>query len=201
MELSEYIKHKRPNLAASSIVTYTSILRGLYFKVFKSRDIDFKKFDDTTAILSYWMKTDDIKKAFDTLAKHANFLYKKESLSTDDLQDIQNYIIVALVAGVFIPPRRSLDYTHFKIKEIDPKLNYFEKKTMVFNFYKTAKFYGKQVIDIPPALFKIIKKWLSINPTEWLLFDTKGQQLSPVKLNQRLNKVFGKGRSIKILSK
>jgi len=248
MELSEYIKHKRPNLAASSIVTYTSILRGLYFKVFKSRDIDFKKFDDTTAILSYlkdlpgnkrktilaavfiitnndkyrnqmiqdckayskdistqekspsqeasWMKTDDIKKAFDTLAKHANFLYKKESLSTDDLQDIQNYIIVALVAGVFIPPRRSLDYTHFKIKEIDPKLNYFEKKTMVFNFYKTAKFYGKQVIDIPPALFKIIKKWLSINPTEWLLFDTKGQQLSPVKLNQRLNKVFGKGRSI-----
>jgi integrase len=248
MELSEYIKHKRPTLAASSIVTYASILRGLYYRVFNSRDIDFKKYDDSKTILEYlkdlapnkrktilsavyiitdndkyrnqmiqdckayskdistqekspsqeasWMNTAEIKKVFDTLAKHATFLYKKESLSTDDLQDIQNYIIVALVAGLFIPPRRSLDYTHFKLKDIDPKLNYFEKKTMVFNFYKTAKFYGKQVIDVPPPLLKILKKWISINPTQWLLFDTKGQQLSPVKLNQRLNKIFGKGRSI-----
>lgn len=248
MELSEYIKHKRPTLAASSIVTYASTLRGLYYRVFNSRDIDFKKYDDSKTILEYlkdlapnkrktilsavyiitdndkyrnqmirdckayskdistqekspsqeasWMNTTEIKKVFDTLAKHAALLYKKESLSTNDLQDIQNYIIVALVAGIFIPPRRSLDYTHFKLKDIDPKLNYFEKKTMVFNFYKTAKFYGKQVIDIPPPLLKILKKWIAINPTQWLLFDTKGQQLSPVKLYQRLNKIFGKGRSI-----
>jgi integrase len=248
MELSEYIKHKRPTLSASSIVTYTSILRSLYFKVFHSKDIDTKKFDDSKIILEYlkdvpankrkttlsalvvitdndkyrhqmnddvkeynrdistqekspsqeasWMKTDEIKKVFDTLAKHAMLLYKKESLSTTDLQDIQNYILVALLGGIFIPPRRSLDYTNFKIKNIDPELNYLEKKTMVFNSYKTAKLYGKQVIEVLPPLLKILKKWISINPTEWLLFDSKGHKLTPVKLNQRLNNIFGKGKSI-----
>ena len=156
MELSDYIKSKRPALAASSIVTYASILRSLFFKVFNSRDIDFKRYDDSKTILEYlsevppnkrktilsalviitdndkyrsqmnddvkqynkdiatqekspsqeqsWMKTDEIKKAYDTLAKHAALLYKKESLSSNDLQDIQNYIIVALVSGLFIPP-------------------------------------------------------------------------------------------------
>jgi len=248
MELPEYIKHKRPNLAASSIVTYTSILRGLYFKVFKSRDIDFKKYDDTKAILDYlkdvpankrkttlsalviitdndkyrtqmnddvkqynsdistqekspsqeasWMKTEEVKKVFDSLAKHATFLYKKDTLSTNDLQDIQNYIIVALVGGLLIPPRRSLDYTNFKIKNIDPDMNYLDKKTLTFCSYKTSKKYGKQTLECPPPLLKILKKWFSVNPTEWLLFDTKGQKLTPVKLNQRLNKIFGEGRSI-----
>ena len=248
MELSEYIRSKRPTLAASSIVTYTSILRSLYYRVFNSRDIDFKKYDDTTAILEHlkdlppnkrktilsavyiitdndkyrsqmiqdckayskqidtqektpsqeesWMKMDEIKKVFDTLAKHAALLYKKESLSTNDLQDIQNYIIVALVAGLFIPPRRSLDYTNFKIKNIDPTLNYLDKKTLTFCSYKTAKYYGKQTLECPPMLLKMIKKWISVNPTEWLLFDTKGQKLTPIKLTHRLNKIFGNGKSI-----
>ena len=248
MELSDYIRSKRPTLAASSIVTYASILRSLFFKVFKSRDIDFKRYDDSKTILEYlsevppnkrktilsalviitdndkyrsqmnddvkqynkdiatqekspsqeqsWMKTDEIKKAYDTLAKHAALLYKKESLSTNDLQDIQNYIIVALVSGLFIPPRRSLDYTNFKIKNIDPTLNYLDKKTLTFCSYKTFRLYGKQTLEVPPPLLKILKKWISVNPTEWLLFDTKGQKLTPIKLTHRLNKIFGNGKSI-----
>jgi hypothetical protein len=91
---------------------------------------------------------------------------------------------------MFIPPRRSLDYCHFKIKEMDPAQNYLEKKTLVFNSYKTAKTYGQQVIECPPPLLKILKKWISVNPTNYLLFDTNGAALSPVKLNQRLNKIF-----------
>jgi hypothetical protein len=216
--------------------------------VFNSRDIDFKRYDDSKTILEYlsevppnkrktilsalviitdndkyrsqmnddvkqynkdiatqekspsqeqsWMKTDEIKKAYDTLAKHAALLYKKESLSTNDLQDIQNYIIVALVSGLFIPPRRSLDYTNFKIKNIDPTLNYLDKKTLTFCSYKTFRLYGKQTLEVPPPLLKILKKWISVNPTEWLLFDTKGQKLTPIKLTHRLNKIFGTGKSI-----
>lgn len=242
MDLKEYIKKKRPSLSASSIITYASVLRSLYFKVFSSKDIDTKKFDETKTILDHlkdippnkrktilsalviitddskyrdqmltdvkeynkdistqeksenqkenWVKTDDVTRVFDTLAKQANILYKKEHLSTIDLQDIQNYIIVALLGGMFIPPRRSLDYCNFKIKDIDPELNYLEKKTMVFNRYKTAKTYGKQVIEVPPPLLKILKKWISVNPTNYLLMDTNGASLSPVKLNQRLNKIF-----------
>jgi hypothetical protein len=75
-------------------------------------------------------------------------------------------------------------------------MNYLDKKTLTFCSYKTAKLYGKQTIECPPLLLKILKKWFSVNPTEWLLFDTKGHKLTPVKLNQRLNKIFGEGKSI-----
>ena len=242
MDIKELIQKKRPSLSASSVITYASVLRSLYSKVFKSKDVDTKKFDETKTILDFlkdvppnkrktilsalvivtddakyrdqmlddvrsynkgvatqdkteaqkenWITSDEVKKVFDTLAKQANLLYKKEHFSTADLQEIQSYIIVCLLGGVFIPPRRSLDYCHFKIKEIDPAQNYLEKKTLVFNSYKTARTYGKQVIECPPALLKILKKWIGINPTNNLLFDTNGAALSPVKLNQRLNKIF-----------
>jgi hypothetical protein len=210
--------------------------------VFKSKDIDTKKFDETNTILEHlkdvppnkrktilsalvivtddskyrdqmlddvrhynkeistqdkspeqqanWIKTDEVKKVFDQLEKHANLLYKKGSCTTTDIQDIQNYIIVCLLGGMFIPPRRSLDYCNFKIKNIDPALNYIDKKTLVFNSYKTFRTYGKQVIECPPALLKILKKWMSVNKSDFLLIDTNGNPLSPVKLNQRLNKIF-----------
>ena len=64
---------------------------------------------------------------------------------------------------------------------------------MYFNSYKTAKTYGLQIIEITdPELLKILKKWIKVNPTEWLLFDANMNQLSSVKLNQRLNKIFDK---------
>ncbi len=64
--------------------------------------------------------------------------------------------------------------------------------------YKTSKFYGEQRIKIDKVLKSILKKWIAINPTEYLLFDSLSKKLSPVKLNQRLNKMFGseKGCSV-----
>jgi integrase len=251
MELKDFIHSKRPTLASSSITTYASMLRSLYFKLCKSRDIDYEKFNDSVTILEYlkdlpanrrktilsalyvitnnndyktqmiddvktynnqvatqektpqqkanWITTAEIEKVYKALSKQANLLYKKEQLTNKDIQEIQDYIIVALLGGIFIPPRRSKDLVDFKIKEIDPNLNYMEKKTMVFNSYKTAKFYGKQVIDIPPPLLKILKKWISINPTSFLLFDSNKNQLTAVKVTQRLNKIFG-GKHIAVNS-
>ena len=68
---------------------------------------------------------------------------------------------------------------------------------MCFNSYKTARVYGKQTVDVPPPLLKILKKWVSINKTDFLLFDNAGKKLTPVKLNQRLNKIFD-GRKISV---
>ena len=66
-----------------------------------------------------------------------------------------------------------------------------EKGCLVFNSYKTSKTYGQQKVVIPPELKAILTKWIKINPTEYLLFDGKKNQLTNVKLNQRLNKMFG----------
>ena len=242
MSLKEAIKDKRPNLSASSITTYNSILSNLYKKVFGG-DLDLAKFDDAEKILDYlkdlppnkrktilsalviitdnkkyrdqmledirdynheiskqektdeqkesWVGGDEVKSLWETLQRNANLIYKKKHHTQSDLQEIQSYIIMSLLGGVFIAPRRAKDFCDFKIKDIDTtKDNYLRKTDLVFNSYKTAKCYGEQVVKIPIVLKNILAKWIKINPTDYLLFDTNMNHLSSVKLNQRLNRLF-----------
>jgi hypothetical protein len=147
-----------------------------------------------------WLEQDQIQSIFNSLKKEADYLFKKGDLTTNDLQKIQNFIIVALFH--LIPPRRAKDFCDFKIRGTINKEteNWFDEKNSELNFasYKTAKFYGIQKVKIDKVLKSILKKWIAINPTEWLLFDNNNQKLTPVKLNQRLNKIFGseKGASV-----
>jgi hypothetical protein len=76
-----------------------------------------------------------------------------------------------------------------------------DKNEFVFNSYKTAKTYGQQRISIPIELKKLINKWIKINPTNYLLFDTSLKPLTNVKLNQRLNKIFGKKSGVNQMRK
>ena len=141
-----------------------------------------------------WVEKDEIKRTYDKLEKKAKEIYKKPNKSTADLQEIQNFIIIALLGGVLIPPRRSLDYCNFKLSNIDEtKDNYYDTSSQkfVFNSYKTAKSYGRQEVSVPVKLRNIIKKWKTINPTDYLIFDTNMNPLTAVKLNQRMNKIFG----------
>jgi hypothetical protein len=240
-EITEYIKKKRPNLSASSLTTYTSILRSLYKKVFGSGNVDFSKFDDTAKVLDHlkdlppnkrktilsalviitdnkkyrdlmledvrdynreiskqektesqeenWVSQNAVKDMFEELKKNTNLIYKKNSKTTNDLQVIQNFIILALFT--LIPPRRSKDYVDFKIKNINKDTdNYIEKGKLIFNSYKTAKTYGRQEVVMPKELTTILNKWIKTNPTDYLLFDTNMNPLSAVKLNQRFNRIF-----------
>ena len=140
-----------------------------------------------------WVSGNEVKEIWEELKRNADLLYKKKTLTPHDLQQIQSYVIMSLLGGIFIPPRRSKDYVDFVIKEVDKnKDNYLEKNRMIFNSYKTAKTYGCQQIDIPKILQGILKKWININPTHTLLFDVNMNPLSSVKLNQRINKIFDK---------
>ena len=141
-----------------------------------------------------WLTDDEIKQKWEMSKKNAMLLYKKHHLSSADLQEIQSFVILSLLSGVFIPPRRLLDYCEpFKIKNIDKeKDNFIDKNNLVFHTYKTSKFYGRQEVAMPPALKKILQKWITVNPTDYLLFDSQMKPLSSVKLNQRLVKLFDK---------
>jgi len=146
-----------------------------------------------------WIEKGQLDTIFNVLKKEADFLYKKQTLNMTELQKIQNFIIISLF--YLINPRRAKDYTEFKILSIDrEKDNFFDDKNSELSFvnYKTAKFYGTQKVKIDKVLKSILKKWISINPTDYLLFDANSQKLTPVKLNQRLNKIFGseKGHSV-----
>ena len=244
MELiTNKIIEERPKLSKQSIKTYTSILKNLYLKVFKTDDYDIDKFDETSKILEHlnslepnkrktilsalviltdkkeyrdqmlkdiqsyndvqhtqektdkqndsWVDGTEIKSILKKLETDAKYIYSKSDVTSSDLQTVQNYIILCLLGGVYIPPRRSKDYVDFKIKNIDKeKDNYLQGTKLIFNSYKTAKTYGQQELDIPVKLRKILKRWLSINPTDYLLFDIKHHKLSNVQLTQRLNRLF-----------
>jgi hypothetical protein len=73
-----------------------------------------------------------------------------------------------------------------------------------FNVYKTQKYLNDQEVNIPPALKKILTPWIKLieriyPENNYLLVDSKGNKLTPTKMTQRLNSIFGKKASINIL--
>jgi hypothetical protein len=195
--LKELPANKRKTLlSALTVITDDAAYRKQMMEDVSDYNKEINKQEKTENQKESWVTTEEVKTIYDMLKKNADLLYKKSSHSSSELQQIQNFIILALMSGVFIPPRRSLDYCEFKIKNINKETdNYLEKNKLVFNRYKTAKTYGQQSVDIPVQLRNILTKWSKINPTDYLLVDTNGNKLNSVKLNQRFNSIFG-GRKI-----
>ena len=194
----DFLKDIPPNrrktiLSSLVIITDKKPYRDLMMNDVRDYNADIQKQEKSEAQQESWVNTDDVRVIYDDLKKNAELLYKKKGLTPADLQQIQNYIIVSVLGGIYVPPRRSKDFVDFKIKSVDTtKDNFLDKNKMVFNSYKTAKTYGQQVVDIPVQLKNILNKWIKINPTDYLLFDVNMNPLSSVKLNQRLNKIFDK---------
>jgi integrase len=146
---------------------------------------------------NYWIDKDELDSIYNHVKNKAVYLFKKKELSKEDLNDIQNYIILSLYT--LIPPRRSLDFTEMKIHNYSQDDNHINKNKFVFTKYKTAKFNGTQYEEIPKELMSIIKKWIKINPTDYLLFDSNKNKLTPSKLTRRINKIFDKNISTSAL--
>ena len=53
MDLKTKLKELRPNLSASSITTYNSILKNLHKRVFDNKELELNDFQDTKSILAY----------------------------------------------------------------------------------------------------------------------------------------------------
>ena len=129
-------------------------------------------------------------------------MYNKHEIDKPEgveLQHIQDYIILCLLSGEYIPPRRAKDYCDFRIKCDSDNCNYLKGNKLYFRSYKGSDKKGLQVVPIPPTLKRILTKWLHVNPSEYLLFDGNENQMTNVKLNQRLNKIFGQKIAINAL--
>jgi hypothetical protein len=206
-KILDHLKELTPNkrktiLSALVIITDSKKYRDLMLDDIKNYNQEIGKQEKTETQRENWVEVPQIQELWDSLGKQANTLYKKKTgLTGSDFQQIQNFIILSLLGGVLISPRRSKDYCDFKIRNVDKsKDNYLEKGVMKFNSYKTAKCYGTQSVSIPKPLQSILNKWIKVNPTDWLLFDSNQNPLTAVKLNQRLNKLFdGKKISVNAL--
>jgi len=146
----------------------------------------------------YWIKQEDIKNIYNDLKNKYSYLLNKKKISYDDFFNLQNYIIASLY--ILNDPRRLKDYSELKIKNIDKKNdNYIDNNNFHFLNYKTQKTYHEQVIKINDELFTILKKYIKLNPFEYLLVDINGNKLTSAKLNFRLGKIFGNKVSVNLL--
>jgi integrase len=190
--------NKRKTILSSLvIITDKKPYRDLMLDDVREYNKEIHKQEKTEEQKNSWIETSQVKQRIDSLRENAELIYKKKQLTITDLQEIQSYIIMCLLGGIYIAPRRSKDYVDFKIKNINKeKDNYLDKNKMFFNSYKTSKTYGQQVVDIPIQLKNILNKWIKINATDYLLFDSNLNKISSVKLNQRLNKIFSNKISV-----
>jgi integrase len=133
-----------------------------------------------------------IYKNYETKSKP--LLNSKTTLSVQELVRLSDFILLAVASGVFLAPRRSTDWTEMKIRNWTEHDNYVDMKRNVFVFkiFKTSKHYeGGQEVEIPPKLKLILKKWISKNPTDYLLVNTAMNKLDNSRITQILNKMFG----------
>ena len=164
---------------------------------------EIEKQEKTPAQEKSWTTQQEILDKYKQLEKQAVPLLKKGNLTNSEKQKVQDFVILALLSGIHISPRRSKDYVDFKIRNATDDDNYISdnKKQLVFNSYKTSKSYGKQTVPLPTKLRNILNRWAQVNDSDYLLIDSKGQPLGngnresqsgSVKLNQRLEKMFNK---------
>ena len=124
-------------------------------------------------------------------------LLNKDKLNTKQMNIIQAYLVVALYT--LQPPVR-LNYADMKIitdpKDIADGKNYLlnksrNKKSFIFQDYKTSGKHGKIDQPISKELNTIINKWLKVNKTNNFLIDQKGHALNSNQLGKFISKAFG----------
>jgi len=137
---------------------------------------------------------EEVQTALSKLKVQADHIYKTKDTSAKAMNTLTNYILLCLASGVYMEPRRSLDWTEMKVKNKDDALNFYDSKTgtFIFNKYKTAKVYNQQTEKVPIELKKILDKWCKYNPNDFMLFNTKGGKLTSPNIATRLNEIFGK---------
>ena len=149
-----------------------------------------------------WITQDQLREKFDSLYDALKVKLVQKKIEPKTLSEFSDLLLLALTSGLYIPPRRSLDWTEMKVKGYDKKKdNYIMKGKFYFNRYKTDKTYGLEVIDIPAELQTLLKKYISYLPSsqEYLFVNNKGTKINSVKVALTLNKIFGKNVSINAL--
>ena len=100
-------------LSALVVVTNDKKCRDVMLGDIQTYTHDIEKQEKSPEQEKSWVNSSDIKTVWEELKGNAELLYKKKDLKNGDLQQIQNFIIISLLGGIFIPPRRSLDYVCF----------------------------------------------------------------------------------------
>lgn len=186
------IQSKKSYLTALFVLTDIPQYREAMIQSLEAiREIDIRQ-EPTQKQRDAWMSMDEIHTFFHKLMSDYSDFWTADSVLESRLQIFQNIVILACMSGIFIPPRRLLDWTEMRIRNYNPLVdNYYDNGRLVFNRYKTAKRYGRQEFNIPPELHSILQRWIHLNPTgDYLFHNVNGDKLDASNLNIRLKNLF-----------
>lgn len=196
----DFLKDK-PKSSVKTILSALYILTGVdnYRNVMMEASQEYSKEKEKNEMnekqVNAQISKNELVEKYKELEGSTKLLFKKKSgHSLSELQTLQNYIILGLVSGIYMPPRRLLDFTEMKIKDISEETDNwidFKKKLIHYNKYKGSGQKGRQSEPLPTALATILKKWIKLNPTNYMLFNIDNNKLSPVTLYDRIKKITG----------
>lgn len=146
-----------------------------------------------------FVEWDEVLSTYHALTEHALPLFEKNKFNKREWTILLTYVLMTMLT--VIPPRRSKDYTNFKIKNINKEEdNYAERSNLVFNDYKTSKTYGEQKVPLHYKIRTMLSKWKKINNTDWLLPQyNKDESITGPQLTRLLNDLFDKNVSTSML--
>ena len=227
----ELLKDKPPSTRRHIYTALSVFTNDKDFTKLMSSDVrDYKKEiatrERSSSQKKNWMTKKEIYAVLDRLRLVSEEVYAKHAsgiaLTYEDLEKLQNYLIVLFMSDKHMPIRRSMDWTHFKTSNIDPKEhNYMadDGSALIFNKYKNMYARGQQTLTFAnykrrnmrnqewdfkskkgASIIKAaLERYIKINPEEWLLYNKHRRQLSPTNFTQRLNRIFGKKVSTNML--
>jgi len=194
----QHLKDIEPNkrktlLSALFIITDIPEYKDIMLKDCSIINTKYKEQKMSQTEKENWVMMKEIREKYGEYFKMVNAMFSHKAVFDDRI--IIEFFILALMSGVAgIPPRRSLDYSLMRIRNFNKeKDNYYDKGKMVFNVYKTAKTYGRITINVKemaPELNTLLKKWVQINPTDYLLYSSNDKPLSPSQIAKHNNKIW-----------
>lgn len=117
-------------------------------------------------------------------------------LAASDLASYQDYVVLCLYT--MVAPVRC-DYAPMAVVDKEPtttKGNFLlvlpSSMTIVLNEFKTAHRYGQQRFPVPTDLEMVLRNWLDLNPSGWLLLDSDGYPMTDSGLSTRIISIFKK---------
>jgi len=189
-QIIEYLKNV-PENKRKSILSPLVVITGIesYKDLMK---IDIEKFNKMTEGQEKskkekvnWIDWNDVLEFHSKLKAKVQYNIKSKDY---DMELITDYVLLSMY--IYRPARRSLDYADMKIRNFTKEDNYIDlkKKTINYADYKTRKTYGIQNFDISEdnELIKLIKQWMKINKSDYLLIEPHTSS----QITKRMNRIF-----------
>lgn len=191
---------KEAEQAKEALEHFAEMMKTKMKQGFEEAD-DQKMTDKQKKAMIPW---EDVLKKYHELEKEIEPLLEQDDLSKEQFARFQMYVVLSCM--VLIEPRRSLDWTEFKLRNVDETKNNFlrvvkRKPFLVFNTFKTAKDLGQQILPCPPKLYKILKgEWFLKNKHDYLLMNTRQtNKINSTQFMKLLYEFFGSNVSTNIL--